>query len=74
MSSEITRTTSARAIASAVRARRVSAVEVVTQALATVERINGPLNAIVTLNPSALDDARRIDARVAAGDDVGVLQ
>ena len=73
MSSEITRTTSARAIASAVRARRVSAVEVVTQALATVERINGPLNAIVTLNPSALDDARRIDARVAAGDDVGVL-
>ncbi len=73
MSAEITSTTSACAIATAVRARHVSAVDVVTQALATVERVNGPLNAIVTLNPSALDDARRIDARVAAGDDVGVL-
>ncbi len=73
MSSEITRMTSARAIASAVRGRHVSAVDVLSQALATVERLNGSLNAIVTLNPSALDDARRLDARVAAGDDVGVL-
>jgi amidase len=73
MSSEITRTTSAREVARAVRARHVSAVEVVTQALATVEQVNGPINAVVTLNPRALDEARRIDARLAAGDDVGVL-
>ncbi len=73
MSSEISRTTSARAIARAVHARRMSAVEVVTQALATVEQVNGPINAVVTLNPRALDEARRIDARLAAGDDVGVL-
>ncbi len=73
MSIEITSTTSASAIASAVRARHMSAVDVVTQALATVERVNGPLNAVVTLNPRALDDARGIDARLARGEAVGVL-
>ncbi len=73
MSAEITSTTSACAIATAVRARHVSAVDVVTQALATVERVNGPLNAVVTLNPRALDDARGIDARLARGEEVGVL-
>ncbi len=73
MSTEISRTTSASAIAQAVRARQLSAVDVVEAALARVERVNGTLNAVVTLNPGALDDARRIDARLAAGDDVGVL-
>ena len=34
---------------------------------------NGELNAIVTLNPRAIDDARAIDARLAAGDTVGPL-
>ncbi len=63
----------ARAIASAVRARQQSAEAVVTEALEQIARRNGPLNAVVTLNPRALEEARRIDARVARGDDVGPL-
>jgi amidase len=57
----------------AVQARAMSAVEAIEGALAAVEARNGELNAIVTLNPRALDEARAIDARLAAGDAVGVL-
>ena len=47
--------------------------EVVEEALARVEKQNPELNAIVTLNPRALDDARTIEKRIAKGDDVGPL-
>ena len=59
---------SATAIARAVAARETSAVESIEASLGRVERFNGTLNAIVTLNPTALDDAREIDARVAGGE------
>jgi len=59
--------------ARAVRAGNLSAVAVTEAALARIARVNGTLNAVVTLNPGALDDARRIDARVARGDDPGLL-
>ena len=54
-------------------ARRVaqgatSAVLVVEEALGRVAKFNETLNAIVTLNPTALDDARAIDGRLAAGE------
>ncbi len=42
-------------------------------ALDRVERDNARLNAVVTLNPRALDDARALDARMAAGGDGGLL-
>ena len=64
---------SASALADAVASGRRSAVGVVEDALARVTARNGELNAIVTLNPRALDDARAIDARLEAGDSVGPL-
>jgi amidase len=65
--------TSAADIAARVRARELSPVEVVDQALARIDARNGELNAIVTLNPKALDDARELEWRIAKGDEVGPL-
>ncbi|SAK94102.1 amidase [Caballeronia temeraria] len=38
-----------------------------------IERHNGTYNALIFLNPTALDDARRIDERRAAGEALGPL-
>ena len=73
MSAEVDVFSSAGHTARAVRAGNLSAVAVAEAALAQVARVNGTLNAVVTLNPGALDEARRIDARVARGDDPGLL-
>jgi amidase len=51
-----------------VRDREVSPVDVVRACLDRVEALNAELNAIVTLNPRALDDARALERRVARGD------
>jgi len=51
----------------------VSPVEVVEAALARVAEINPQLNAIVTLNPRAVDDARALERRIASGEAVGPL-
>ena len=59
---------SAAAIARGVAAGETSAVAVVESALRRVERFNGTLNAVVTLNPRVLEDARAVDARIAAGE------
>ena len=56
-----------------VRGRELSAVEVVQAALARVEQHNPALNAVVTLNPQAMDDARALDRRIAAGENPGPL-
>src|ERR1041385_3758074 len=59
-------------------ARRVGAGEesaesVVEAALARMERLNPELNAIVTLNPRAMDDAAALDRRIEAGENPGPL-
>ena len=59
---------SAAEIARAVSARETSAALVIQAALGRVEQFNGALNAIVTVNPTALDDAREVDARLKAGE------
>jgi amidase len=56
-----------------VAARKVSAVEITEASLARVAERNGDLNALVTLNPRALDEAREVDRRVQAGEDPGLL-
>ena len=56
-----------------IRAREVSAADVVGAALDRVTRLNGTLNAIVTHNPRAMDDARALDQRMARGEDPGLL-
>jgi amidase len=60
--------TSAIEIARAVAARETSAALVIQASLGRVEQYNGTLNAIVTVNPTALDEAREIDTRVKAGE------
>src|ERR1051325_11124625 len=65
--------TSAAEIAASVRKKKRSPVEVVEEALARIEKLNPTLNAIVTLNPRALDDARALERRIARGEDVGPL-
>jgi amidase len=64
---------SASEIARRVRDREISPVAVVDEALAQISKHNPELNAIVTLNPRALDEAREIEWRIADGQDVGPL-
>ncbi|MGQ0704466.1 MAG: amidase [Gemmatimonadales bacterium] len=64
---------SATEIARQVAAKEVSPVEVVEAALARVEQVNPRLNAVVTLNPRVLDDARALEQRVRNGEPAGVL-
>ena len=53
--------------------REVSPVEVVEACLARVESFNPALNAVVTLNESALDDARELEKAMARGEEPGLL-
>lgn len=64
---------SASELARLVRSREVSPVEVVEAALARVDRYNAAVNAIVTLNPRALDDADELERRLLRGEEVGLL-
>ena len=57
-----------------IRARKVSAVEVMREHLRQIERVNPRVNAIVTLVPErALAGAAEIDKRLAGGEAVGPL-
>jgi len=61
-------------IARAVHAREVSARELVALALERIERLDPGIGAVVALRAEdALAEAAALDARVAAGDDVGPL-
>lgn len=65
---------SARAIAAAIRQKKVSALEVVEAHLRRIEEVNPRLNAVVQLSADrARDEARRADARLARGEAVGPL-
>ncbi|HUR20930.1 MAG TPA: amidase family protein [Vicinamibacterales bacterium] len=56
-----------------IRERKISVVEAVEASLQRVDRFNPAINAIVTLNPRAIDDARALDQRLASGEDPGPL-
>ncbi len=56
-----------------IAAREVTVVESVEACLERVKRHNPTLNAIVTLNPHALEDAAQLDRRIRKGDDPGPL-
>jgi len=61
-------------LARRIRARELSAREVMEAHLAQIERVNPKVNAIVTLLPErALDGARAADEALARGDAVGAL-
>ena len=56
-----------------IAAREVTVAESVEACLERVRERNPELNAIVTLNPQALDDAVQLDRRIKKGDDPGPL-
>jgi amidase len=56
-----------------VASRRASAAEVVKACLGRVNDHNPTLNAVVTLNPCAIEDAVKLDARLAKGEAPGPL-
>jgi len=61
-------------LAEAVRARRLSAEELVRASLERIDRSDPPLNAVIALRADeAVAEARALDARVAAGEDPGRL-
>ncbi len=64
---------SATELARLVASREVSPVEVVEACLERVERYNPAVNAVVTLNPRALDDAGELELRLVRGEEVGLL-
>jgi len=64
---------SATELRSLIAAREVSAADVAGACLARVERLNPTLNAIVTLNPRAIEDAHELDRRMARGEEPGLL-
>jgi amidase len=53
--------------------RQLSAVEVVEATLERIARVNPALNAVVTLDPRALDTARALDERLSRGEAPGLL-
>ena len=60
-------------LAELIRTREVSPVEVVQAHLDRIQAINPKLNAIVTVASDALEAARRAEAAVLAGDELGPL-
>ncbi len=61
-------------LAAAVREGRVAAESLVAESLGRIERLDGPINAVVrTRGDGAFADAAAIDARVEAGEDLGPL-
>jgi Asp-tRNA(Asn)/Glu-tRNA(Gln) amidotransferase A subunit family amidase len=61
-------------LGASIRSRRLSPVELLRACLERIDRFNGELNAIVTLDRErALADAAAIERRLAAGEDPGPL-
>ena len=53
--------------------RELSPVQVVKACLNQIGRWNGDVNAVVTLSPEVLDDARRAEQKIMAGEKLGPL-
>ncbi len=64
---------SATEIRTRIGSRELSPVEVVEACVARIEAVNGVVNAVVTLNERALDDARELERRAAGGEEMGLL-
>ena len=60
-------------IAKAVRTKKVSAKEVCAHYLDRTEKLNPLLNAFISLNEAAMQEAEAIDQRIAKGEEVGVF-
>lgn len=56
-----------------IQSKEVSSVQVTESFLSRISKMNKMLNAFITINEKALDDAEKIDKRIAAGEKVGAL-
>lgn len=66
-------TASLKEIRDSVLTKKISAREVTEQYLAQTEKWNGKINAYITINDKAVEQARRIDERMARGENVGAM-
>jgi aspartyl-tRNA(Asn)/glutamyl-tRNA(Gln) amidotransferase subunit A len=60
-------------IAALVKQKKISAKEVTSVFLKQTEKLNPSINAFITINDKALQEAEKVDARIAKGEDVGLL-
>jgi aspartyl-tRNA(Asn)/glutamyl-tRNA(Gln) amidotransferase subunit A len=60
-------------IASAVRTKKTSAVEVTKHFLSRIDKLDKEINSFVTINTNALTEAAAVDRLIAQGKDVGAL-
>jgi Asp-tRNA(Asn)/Glu-tRNA(Gln) amidotransferase A subunit family amidase len=72
MSDELTRLSASRAAAS-IRGGELSPVELTEAYLRRIESLNPRLNAVVTLAPDALDQAREAERKLTRGETLGAL-
>jgi amidase len=63
----------ARELRELVATRQVSAREVLSATFARIDQLNPTLNAIVSMNPHAEDEARAVDEAIARGEEPGPL-
>jgi amidase len=64
---------SAAQIVKLIRQREISPVEVVQNCLSRIAELNPKLNAIVTMAPDVIEQARRAEASISRGDEIGPL-
>ncbi len=60
-------------VTSAVKAKKISAVDVTQYFLTRIEKLNPQLNAFIAINPEALSEAKLIDDKIKKNEPVGPL-
>ncbi len=60
-------------ISNLVRSKKLSAVEVTKHFLGRIEKLDKQLNAFISINSQATEEAKKIDAIIASGKDPGLL-
>lgn len=60
-------------IVDAVKTKKVSVKEITHHFKTRIENIDGKLNSFTSINPNAANEAEALDARLAKGEDLGVL-
>ncbi len=60
-------------VSDSVKSKKISAVEVTEFFLDRIEKLNPKLNAFITINKSALEEARKIDEKIQRKENVGLL-
>jgi aspartyl-tRNA(Asn)/glutamyl-tRNA(Gln) amidotransferase subunit A len=69
----ITEKTSIAELASQIKSRKISSLEVTQFYLKRIQELDKKLNSFITVNETVQEDAKAIDARIAKGEDVGPL-